>query len=278
MTLPFTKMHGLGNDFVVLDHLDHPGEVTPILAALLADRRLGVGCDQVVQLLPPRHGGNAEMRIFNADGSRAEMCGNAARCVALFLKRRRGLEQPELLLETLAGMIRLYPGEEEQVTVDMGEPELLSQYERTLDDLLPGLQSRGVETGAWITEISMGNPHCVILQPRVEGIDLAAIGPRIERHPRYPRRTNVEFVQVLGQDRVRMRVWERGAGITPACGTGACAAAVATMAAGLTERRTQVQLDGGTLDIHWTDANRILMTGPAREVFQGQLLLDPHGA
>lgn len=273
-TLSFTKMHGLGNDFVVLDHLDTPPSPAPEPAAWrrLADRRLGVGCDQVVQLLAAADRScQATMRIFNPDGSEAEMCGNAARCVALYLVRHRGANGADLRLHTQAGVIRMQMTAPEEVTVDMGVADLdghsvADPWSGTTTDYPLTL----ADTELRLTGVSMGNPHCVAFVPEVDRFPLERIGPLVEHHPIFPRRTNFECVQVLDRQRLRMRVWERGAGITPACGTGACAAWVAAAVNGLTERRGVVVLDGGTLEIAWLDNGRVLMTGSATEVFWGQ--------
>ncbi|MBF0370877.1 MAG: diaminopimelate epimerase [Magnetococcales bacterium] len=265
MELSFTKMHGLGNDFVLLDHLEAEVAVTPELAAFLADRRLGVGCDQLVQLLAPSGGGTVEMRIYNADGSQAEMCGNAARCVARYLWDYRGVEGKEIILETLAGLITTRLTESGLVAVDMGVP--------SHGEAKASLQVGGL--GIAMTEVSMGNPHCVIFADDVPGFSLEERGLEISEHPHFPHRTNVELVERLDQHTLGMRVWERGVGITPACGTGACAAVVAAVVNGLTERQVTVRLDGGDLDIHWQADGHVIMTGPAQEVFQGSLVIIP---
>ncbi|MBF0455892.1 MAG: diaminopimelate epimerase [Magnetococcales bacterium] len=265
MAIPFIKMHGLGNDFILFDHRERPLEITPERAALWADRRLGVGCDQIVQIVSPTAGDPAaigEMRIFNADGSRAEMCGNAARCVAKYLRQIMRLPDETLVLQTLAGPISIHPRPGGLEAVDMGRPVCGQSGE-----------SITIQQGVsyTFTEISMGNPHCVIFMPEVAGFPLAVVGPQLECHSRFPNRTNVECVQVLDRQQIRMRVWERGVGITPACGTGACAAAVAAMLNGLTDRQVRVVLDGGELDIHWRSDDHVVMTGPASESFRGEI-------
>ncbi|MBF0624766.1 MAG: diaminopimelate epimerase [Magnetococcales bacterium] len=272
-------MQGLGNDFVVLDHLDGGGEVTPALAAHLADRRRGVGCDQVVQLRPGTGAAvpgtaRVEMRIFNADGSRAEMCGNAARCVGLYLEGRLA-GAPVLTLETLAGPVTVRRVGEGRYGVDMGPPELAGEAIPTLWSGL--VRDRELAVGGEryaVTALSMGNPHCVLFAADAEGFPLERVGPEVEHHPVFPHRTNVEIVQVLDRRNLRMRVWERGVGITPACGTGACAAGVAAMLHGRADRQVTVHLDGGPLEIHWREEDgRVIMTGPATEVFRGVLSL-----
>lgn len=271
----FTKMHGLGNDFVVLDAMDSPRRITPAEAAFLADRRLGVGCDQVIELTPPASGGDVTMGIFNPDGSSAEMCGNAARCVALFLKQRRGFVGEEIVIETAGGPVAARFLDNGHVAVDMGKPELEASRVPTIWS--GSVRDQAVEAGGTtylVTPVSMGNPHAVIFSEDVEGVDLVHVGRTLETHAAFPNRANVEFVQVLDDQTVRMRVWERGAGITPACGSGACAAAVAAALTEKTGRRVTVRLDGGDLDIHWRADDHVIMTGPARSVFRGTIDLE----
>ncbi|MBF0445149.1 MAG: diaminopimelate epimerase [Magnetococcales bacterium] len=265
MTLPFIKMHGLGNDFVVFDHIKKPHKITPQLAAKLADRRMGVGCDQVIQLLAPSKNRplvHAEMRIYNGDGSQAEMCGNAARCVAKYLRCTMNLPTQTLTLQTLAGLIKIQPKGGGLEAVDMGRP-------------IYGKAGEPITTQSGnsykFTQVSMGNPHCVIFLPSLDGFPLAVEGPQLESHERFPHRTNVEFVQVLNQKEIRMRVWERGAGITLACGTGACAAGVAAVLNGHAQREVVVKLDGGDLDIFWRSDDHVIMTGPATISFHGEI-------
>ncbi|MBF0380531.1 MAG: diaminopimelate epimerase [Magnetococcales bacterium] len=265
MTLPFIKMHGLGNDFVVFDHTKNPHEITAELAARLADRRFGVGCDQVIQLLAPtqnRAAVHAEMRIYNGDGSQAEMCGNAARCVAKYLRQTLNLPTETLTIQTLAGLIKIQPKGGGLEAVDMGKPIYGKAGE-------PIKTKTGTEYK--FTQVSMGNPHCVIFLPTLDGFPLAQEGSLLESHKRFPHRTNVEFVQVIDPKKIHMRVWERGAGITLACGTGACAAAVAAVLNGHTQREVVVKLDGGDLDILWRSDDHVIMTGPATISFHGEI-------
>ncbi|MBF0426536.1 MAG: diaminopimelate epimerase [Magnetococcales bacterium] len=264
-------MHGLGNDFVLLDRLDGSPGVTPEEVAWLADRRLGVGCDQVVELVPET-GAAARMIIHNADGSQAEMCGNAARCVGLYLRKYRGVTDAEMVLATGAGPVRLFPVTgTNRVAVDMGCPTFSGERTLTIARVSPAHGVPGVEQGVSGTVVSMGNPHFVVFADDVAAVALADVGPLLSEHVAFPNRTNVEFVQILDSANVRMRVWERGAGITPACGTGACAAAVAAAERGLTGRKVTVRLDGGELVIDWQEGGRVVMTGPAVEVFRGTL-------
>ncbi len=268
MPFSFTKMHGLGNDFVVVDcRGSDPGE-WPARAPRLAHRRLGVGCDQVL-LVYPSDVADFRMDIYNADGSRAEMCGNGVRCVARFL-RDRGVGAEVLRFETLAGLVTTrHRGD--RVEVDLGPPELEGRRVpvdrdgavREFPLALPGGDLA-------VTCVSMGNPHAVTFVADVEAYPVAEVGPRVETHPFFPRRTNVEFVQILAPDRLRMRVWERGAGLTAACGTGAAAAAVAAAWTGRARREVTVVLDGGPLEVFWDEAtNRVSITGPAVTTFEG---------
>ena len=271
----FTKYNGLGNDFVFLDGAAALSVKNPsLLAQNICDRRLGVGADGLVLLLPSARA-DVRMRIINADGSEAEMCGNASRCVPLHLLRRGMCTKKEISLETLAGIIRTKIIDEScgLVQVDMGRPHLRRAEIPILgaaDD-----QAVGVPVGVggktfFGTAVSMGNPHFVIFVDDVEEIPLEKYGPVIETHSLFPRKTNVEFVQVLNKYAIRMRVWERGAGVTRACGTGACAAAVAGVISSKTAEKITVKLDGGDLQIEWPGQQHVLMTGLAQEVFTGE--------
>lgn len=270
----FIKMHGLGNDFVVVqaeEVVSDPEE----LARRVCDRHFGIGADGLVFILPSARA-DLRMRIFNPDGSEAEMCGNAIRCVAKYAFESGLVRRPELKVETGAGIIKprlhLEVGRVKEVKVDMGEPVLergqipmAGPPGRVVDENLTvyGKTFR-------ITAVSFGNPHCVIFLPDVTSVELSIIGLKIEHHPAFPRRTNVEFVQVLTPNRIRVRVWERGAGETLACGTGACAAVVAGVLNGLCDREAWVELPGGELFIVWAEDNHVYMTGPAAEVFRGE--------
>jgi len=270
--LAFRKMHGLGNDFVVLDGRRAPVTFTAQSAARVANRRTGVGCDQILIIEPARAGGDAFMAIRNSDGGVVESCGNGSRCVAQLLLDETGKDK--LSIETLAGPISAWRADNGLIAVDMG-PAFLDwdriPLSRAADTLHLDL-SEGPLTDP--VGVSMGNPHAVFFVDDASAIDLAAIGPKIEHHPLFPERTNVEAVQVIDRGRLRMRVWERGAGITRACGTGACAAVVAAARRGLAERTATVSLDGGDLFITWREDGHVIMTGPAQQSFQG--VLDPH--
>lgn len=278
--LNFFKVHGLGNDFILFDllHQEWPPawQDLPGVARRLCNRHFGIGGDGLV-LVWPSVAADARMQIFNPDGSEAEMCGNAIRCVAKHLYERAGMKKEVLTIETGAGIMvpRLVvrEGRVEAVQVDMGPPRLERGEIPMVGPSGTVVAEPLVVNGRTlhITAVSMGNPHCVIFVPDVEEIDLAVWGPQIENHPLFPRRTNVEFVQVLGREAVKVRVWERGAGPTLACGTGACAVVVAGVLNDLTGRRVEVSLPGGALLVEWAEDNRVYMTGPAEEVFCGRI-------
>ena len=263
--LRFMKMHGLGNDFVVIDSRGRGPLVTAALARALGDRHRGVGFDQLAEL----HGaaGHLTLDFWNSDGSRAEACGNATRCVADFVMAEAGLA--EVALKTLRGVLQGVRLPDGQVSVNMGAPQLawqdipLAHAADTLHLPLPGDP----------VAVGMGNPHCVFIVPDVEAVDLATDGPKIERDPLFPERTNVEYIGLTAPDRLRMRVWERGTGVTLACGSGACAAAVAAHRRGLTGRQVVIDVDGGALHLDWRD-DGVWMTGPVAHVFDGWLSPD----
>ena len=276
--MEFTKYTGLGNDFIFLDRQTALSVKDPFaLAKVLCDRRFGIGADGLVLLLPSQQA-DIQMRIINSDGSEAEMCGNASRCVPLHLLSHGMTDKKQIVLETLAGKIQteVIDIAKGLVRVNMGCPRLLrgeipmqgNPYERAINVPVE------VEGKAWYgTSVSMGNPHFVIFVEDVSAIDLKKWGPQLETHPIFPRKTNVEFVQILDAQHVRMRVWERGAGITQACGTGACATAVACVLNHKTQPAITVHLDGGDLKIEWPQHKEVWMTGPAREVFTGNINL-----
>jgi diaminopimelate epimerase len=278
--LQFSKYQGLGNDFLMLDGRDAAApdgglDLTPERVQRLCDRRFGVGADGIIQALPPRQGGELRMRIFNADGSEPEMCGNGIRCLAMFLADSDG-DQPgrRWQIETLAGLIvpQLQPGG--AVTVDMGTPFLEpAAVPTTLPLGEAGIPQGTIEADGcsfMVGAAGMGNPHMVIPVDDLETVDLDRFGAALEIHPSFPARTNVHFVQALSPSHLAMRVWERGAGPTLACGTGACAVLVVCHRLGLAERRAQVDLPGGALEISWDGAtDHLFMTGPAEAVFDG---------
>lgn len=273
-TIPFTKMQGTGNDFVLLDALRHPVRVTRALARRLCDRRFGVGADQVL-VLAKSAVADFKMLIYNADGSQVEMCGNGIRCLARYAFERGHTKKRSMTVETLAGIRRpvLSRG---NVRVDMGVPVLEAATVPTrakgrVIDHPFSLKSAKTEVDLKMTCVSMGNPHAVIFVPDVAQVPLEEWGPVIETDPFFPRRTNVEFVQVIDPDHAHVRVWERGSGATLACGTGACAVAVAGVLTGRFHRTVELSLPGGLLKVEWAADNRVYLTGPAAFVFDGSL-------
>ena len=270
--LKFTKMQGLGNDFVVLDGVRQHVDLSPAQVRMLADRRFGVGCDQV--LLVERATGDADFRyrIFNADGGEVEQCGNGARCFMVFVRDKGLTAKCQLRVETAGGLITPRLEADGQVTVDMGVPRFAPQDvpflngEGTVDEALV------VEgTPVRISALSMGNPHAVQVVPDVDLAPVATQGPRIEHHPRFPQRVNAGYMQVVDRATIRLRVWERGAGETLACGTGACAAVVTGVRRNLVDSPVRVQARGGDLVIAWPgDGQPVQMTGPAVTVFEGE--------
>jgi diaminopimelate epimerase len=262
MRVPFIKMHGLGNDFVVLDaRVDALPTMTSRLAAALADRKTGIGCDQLI-LLEPSDSADLRMRIFNHDGGEVEACGNATRAVGL-------LEGKTVSIETLGGLLHAGPTEL-GVAVDMGEPRL--GWEQiplayALDTLAMPVGWEALENPV---AVNVGNPHAIFFVSDCGAVDLDRLGPEIEHDPLFPQRVNVNVATVTSRDHISLRVWERGVGETRACGTGACATAVAAMRRGLTNRTVTITLSGGPLRIAWGEDNRIVMTGPAAESFRGE--------
>ena len=272
----FTKMHGCGNDFIFIDCREREIEGLGQIARRLCDRRFGIGADQLLTIHPSMRA-DFKIEIYNADGSRGEMCGNGIRCVGKYVYDHGILRKDTLRVATDAGIkvLRLHVGDGrvQAVTVDMGEP--------VLDGPRIPVAAEGQVINAplqvdgqtyRVTCVSMGNPHCVTFVPSVDGLPLPEIGPRFEYHPFFPKGVNTEFVQVVGPNELRMRVWERGSGETAACGTGACAVLVAAALNGKADRHATVHLNGGDLQIEWSAAdNRVFMTGPAEEVFTGEI-------
>jgi diaminopimelate epimerase len=266
----FIKMHGLGNDFVVLDRRAGGKKLDSALARAVADRHVGVGCDQVIVIEPSETGvADAAMRIFNADGSEVGACGNATRCVAALLFREHGTDH--VTIETPAGLLDAAAAPGGLITVDMGPARTEWQdipVAEKLDTLHMGIAEGPLSDPVGV---NMGNPHAVFFVDDVAKIPLERIGPKLERHRLFPERANIGVAQVMSKTRLRLRVWERGAGITLACGTGACAAAVAAHRRHLAGRKVEVQVDGGTLLIEWAEDGHVLMTGPAATSFTGDL-------
>ncbi|MBM7069887.1 diaminopimelate epimerase [Actibacterium sp. 188UL27-1] len=263
--LPFLKMHGLGNDFVVIDLRSGDAALRPSLVAAIADRHRGVGFDQLAVIQPSDDQiVAADLTFYNADGSRSGACGNATRCIADHLMRDRNLA--ELTLRTERGALACERAENGQTRVNMGHP--LTDWQdiplaQAMDTLALPLEGAPVATG-------MGNPHCTFFVDDVDAVDLAVFGPELEHNPLFPERANVQIAQLVAPDQLRMRVWERGAGITLASGSSSCATAVAAARRGLTGRKVRVHLDGGQLDVHWGD-DGVWMTGPTSHVYTGVL-------
>ncbi len=277
----FTKMHGAGNDYIFINCFQEPIPENPAeLARQVSDRHFGIGGDGLI-LICPSEKADAQMRIFNADGSEAEMCGNGIRCVAKYLYDHGLVRKPILQIETGRGILSLQvevvQGQVQEVQVDMGEPILAPER---IPTRLPGNPQYGgavVDTELQLADqtlrvtcVSMGNPHCVWFTEQLTDQMVLGLGPRIEHHPQFPNRVNVEFVQLLSPQEVKVRVWERGSGETLACGTGACAVCVAGVLTGRTHRQLLVHLLGGTLKLYWSEKdNHVYLTGPAVEVFTG---------
>jgi diaminopimelate epimerase len=267
MHFAFHKMHGLGNDFVVIDARAERVAMTPTRARAIADRQTGIGCDQLI-LLEPSENADLRMRIFNADGGEVEQCGNALRCVAQLTGARR--------IETAGGLIEAEP-DETGITIDMGAPrfgweDIPLAY--ALDTAALPVGWDGLEQG---TAVNVGNPHIVFFVPALDAVDLERLGPEIENDPLFPERVNVNVAEATGPSSLRLRVWERGAGLTRACGTGACATAVAAIRRGLVSAPVTVSLPGGDLRIDWAPGASIRMTGPATHVFTGEAELEGFG-
>lgn len=268
---PFLKMHGLGNDFVVFDARQHSLGLSPEQVRAIADRRLGIGCDQIIVIGLSSKTADAAMRIYNSDGGEVESCGNAARCVARLLMDETG--KRETRIETEGGLLACSDACG-LVTIDMGAPKF-AWRDIPLAEATDTSSFALGDSAADVAAVSIGNPHCVFFVDDVEHAPVRTLGAAIERHPLFPNRTNVEFVQVLSPGRLRMRVWERGAGETRACGTGACAAVAAASRRGLCGRAVEVLLDGGSLAIQWGGDNaHIFMTGPSAISFRGEIDLE----
>jgi diaminopimelate epimerase len=275
--LRFTKMHGLGNDFVMIDAVSQSVVLTPEQVRRLADRRFGVGCDQVLLVEAAAHADiDFRYRIFNADGGEVEQCGNGARCFARFVRDRGLTGKNKIAVETLAGVI--YPTIEPDgmVTVNMGIPRFEPRdvpFEANVRQPVYDLDVDGVAVP--VTVLSMGNPHAVQVVENVERAPVTTQGASIEHHPRFPKRVNAGYVQVLDRSHICVRVWERGAGETLACGTGGCAAVVAGRLRGLLDEKVEVRVRGGTLQVSWGgEGQPVMMSGPAVSVFEGEIDLE----
>jgi diaminopimelate epimerase len=296
--ITFTKMHGLGNDFVMLSGSEagrlglDPDRNKPALgklAAFLCDRHFGIGADGLIFPAAPSDPGRFDTRFvyLNSDGTWAEMCGNGIRCFALFVKDSGLVQQDEFTVETLAGPIRPKINPDRTVTVDMGAPVLASAkipFVSTNNGLsaespVQRYQVPVLEKQVPVTAVSMGNPHCLVFQEELaQSLEPAVYGPALEKHLFFPAKTNVEFIEMLGRDRLKATVWERGCGFTLACGTGACASAVGAILLGKADHDVAVELPGGTLQIHWDGKpeSHVLMSGPATYAFRGEIELPEH--
>jgi diaminopimelate epimerase len=273
--MKFTKMHGIGNDYIYINCFEEVIEDASDLAIKMSDRHFGVGSDGLVLILPSDKA-DFRMRMYNSDGSEAEMCGNATRCVGKYVYDNGLTDKREITLETLAGIkhleLKVAGGAVESVTVDMGEPILTPQLipvDYTGDEFINKIINVNGDEYA-VTCVSMGNPHAVVYLESLNDLEIEKLGPKFENHPIFPRRINTEFVEVISRSVLRMRVWERGAGETLACGTGACAVLVSSVLNNLSDRKATVQLLGGDLEINWDEKdNHVYMTGGATKVFDG---------
>ena len=271
----FTKMHGIGNDYIYINCMESTPDRLPELAIEMSDRHFGVGGDGIV-LICPSEVADFKMRMFNNDGSEARMCGNASRCIARYVHDHGLTDRRRISLETLSGIKVLSlnmsgDGEVESVTVDMGEPEFRpelipvhTESGRMVEEVVKTSQGE-----IKVTAVSMGNPHGVIFVDRIEDVDFDILGPELESHAIWPDRANIEFLEVISRSEARMRVWERGTGETLACGTGACASAVAAALTGRCDRKVTIHLRGGDLAVEWGEDGHVMMTGGATEVFDG---------
>lgn len=275
MVIAFTKMQGLGNDFVVIDAISQKVSLTPQDIRHMADRHFGIGCDQVLIVEKPHGTADFRYRIFNADGGEVEQCGNGARCFVHFVRERGLTKKNEITVETAGGIIRPRIESDGRVTVDMGVPRFAPPeipFIAETSSLRYELEVNG--TPVVIGAVSMGNPHAVLRVDDVRSAPVAELGPLIENHPRFPKRVNAGFMEIVAPDHIRLRVYERGAGETLACGTGACAAVAVGRRWGLLEETVNVELRGGGLTIRWQgDNNPVWMTGPAVRVFEGRIEL-----
>ena len=276
MLLRFTKMHGIGNDFMVLDLISQHAHIQPKHVRAWADRHTGVGFDQLLLVeAPSTPEVDFRYRIFNSDGSEVEQCGNGARCFARFVVDKRLTVKKRIRVETKGGIIELNLRADGQITVDMGAPRLTPaeipfQAEQEAPSYPVELDGQTLQLAA----VSMGNPHAVLRVDNVDSAPVHELGPRMELHPRFPKKVNVGFLQVIDRSQARLRVWERGAGETRACGTGACAAAVAAIRQGWMDSPVQIELPGGRLSIEWAGPGQpVMMTGPAARVYEGQVRL-----
>ena len=275
MITPFIKMHGIGNDFVVLDARDRPMEITPAAASAIGDRRMGIGFDQLIVIEPAQAGGDAVVRFWNADGSESGACGNGSRCIASLLMSETGKDHA--VLETLGGRLHARSSRQGMVTIDMGRPRL--EWEEI--PLAERMDTRRIDVQIGPIDdpvlwgpaaVNMGNPHAVFFVDNTDRIALDRVGPLVENHPLFPERANVSFAEVHDRSHVKLRVWERSAGATLACGTAACATLVSGVRLNRLDRVAEIALPGGALDVEWRESDdHVLMTGPVEISFRGEL-------
>ncbi|RZG65871.1 diaminopimelate epimerase [Acinetobacter bouvetii] len=274
MLLEFTKMHGLGNDFLVLDLISQRAFLDTMTIQRLADRHFGIGFDQLLIVEPPDMPNvDFKYRIFNADGSEVEQCGNGVRCFARFVHERKLTSKTKMKVQTKAGIVEPELGQNGWVRVNMGYPKFLPQEIPFLAEEPENLYDIRLPDGEQLTidVVNMGNPHAVTIVPDVIQADVARLGPQLESHERFPARVNVGFMQIIDEKHARLRVFERGVGETLACGTGACAAAVSGMRRGLLANSVEIELAGGKLQIEWREGDVVWMTGPTANVYEGRL-------
>jgi len=283
MKIDFVKMHGLGNDFILIDCLSKPlgdSSFLSYLAKKLCNRNFGIGADGLMLILPSSKA-DLRMRIFNYDGSEAQMCGNGIRCFAKYAYENKLISKNKFTVETLAGIITpelIFKDKEiSGIKVDMGIPKLKRREIPMEGEDAPTVVDETLKIDSKyifkITCVSMGNPHCIIFVNNVQSIPVNEIGPKIENYPLFPEKTNIEFIQILNKQEINFRVWERGVGETLACGTGACAALVAAVLNKKTDREATIHLPGGALNIQWADDRHVYMTGPAELVFRGEMII-----
>lgn len=274
MFLEFTKMHGLGNDFMVVDLISQRAYLDTMTIQRLADRHFGIGFDQLLIVEPPDLPNvDFKYRIFNADGSEVEQCGNGVRCFARFVHERRLTTKTKIKVQTKAGIVEPELGQNGWVRVNMGYPKFLPNQIPFLADEPENLYSLALanDESIIIDVVNMGNPHAVTIVPDVLKADVAGMGPQIEAHERFPQRVNAGFMQIVDQNHARLRVFERGVGETLACGTGACAAAISGMRRGLLANTVEIELAGGKLQIEWKEGDVVWMTGPTANVYEGRI-------
>ena len=274
MLLEFTKMHGLGNDFMVVDLISQRAYLDTMTIRRLADRNFGIGFDQLLIVEAPEHPNvDFKYRIFNADGSEVEQCGNGVRCFARFVHERKLTTKTKIKVQTKAGIVEPELGQNGWVRVNMGYPKFLPQEIPFIAEEPENLYDIDLANDEKLTidVVSMGNPHAVTVVPNVLTADVAKIGPQVESHERFPQRVNAGFMQIIDEKHARLRVFERGVGETLACGTGACAAAVSGMRRGLLASSVEIELAGGKLLIEWKEGDVVWMTGPTATVFEGRL-------